>query len=454
MTVQTGAEVVDVPAWIDRQKVGRLQIGVVALCTAAVFLDGFDSQIIGFVAPAIIADLKVAPAALAKVFSAGLFGILIGCLLLAPLADWLGRRWVMVVSVLVFAVATLLTARAASLDELALLRFTTGIGLGACMPNALALTSEFAPTRLRATLTAWMFTGFSLGAFLGGLLAAQIIPTYGWRALFVVGGLLPLVLCLTMVIMLPESVRHLAAHGANGARIAAILSRIAPDPALGPQTRFLLSETTGAGFTVAWLFRDGRGRGTILLWAMFFLMLFDVFLLASWTPTVLHASGLSMKASLVTTAVQQLGSVLATIALGPLFDRFGFTRCLLPVLLAAALGVIVMGFAGSALGLMNAGALLSGAGIMGGQTSIIVLAGTFYPTFIRATGVGWGLGIGRVGAIVGPLAGGLMVAAHWAPDQIFLVAAVPPVIVAVLLVVMGKRPSVRADVATAAVLQR
>ncbi len=429
---------IDVPSWIDRQKVSSFQIGVVAICGVAVFLDGFDSQIIGFVAPAIIQDLKVAPAALAKVFSSGLIGVLVGCLALAPLADWLGRRWVMITSVLLFAAATFLTSRANSLDELALLRFATGIGLGACMPNALALTAEYAPARLRSTLTAWMFTGFSLGAFLGGLLASQLIPLYGWRAMFMIGGALPFVLGILMIFIMPESVRYLAARGGDASHISSILTRIARDASVGPGARFEMSEVTGTGFTVAHLFRQGRGPGSLLRWARFFLMLFDVFLLASWTPTVLNVSGLSMQASLVTTAVQQLGSVLATIALGPLFDRFGFYRCLVPVLLAAAVGVILMGVAGQHIPLMEAGALLSGAGIMGGQTSLIVLAGAFYPTFIRATGGGWGLGVGRIGAIMGPLVGGAMVAAHWRPDQIFLIAAIPPIIVAGLLLVMSR----------------
>jgi AAHS family 4-hydroxybenzoate transporter-like MFS transporter len=140
-----GASPIDVPSWIDRQKVSPLQIAIACVCGAAVMLDGFDAQIIGFVAPTLIEEFKIAPAALATTFSAGLFGILAGCLVLAPLADWVGRRWIIIVSVAIFAVATLLTARIDTLQELTILRFITGVGLGACMPNALALTSEYAP---------------------------------------------------------------------------------------------------------------------------------------------------------------------------------------------------------------------------------------------------------------------------------------------------------------------
>jgi AAHS family 4-hydroxybenzoate transporter-like MFS transporter len=426
----------DVAAWIDRSRLGRLQVTIATLCGLAVLLDGFDAQVIGFVAPSIIREWQVPPASLAGVFSSALFGILVGCLLLAPLADWLGRRVVMLASVLVFAIASMATAWAPSLEALMLLRFLTGIGLGACMPNALALTSEYAPGPFRARLTSWMFTGFSLGAFVGGMLVARFVPIYGWRAMFLLGGILPLVLFLAMLALLPESVRHMAAHGASAERIARMLRRIDPSASFPPGTRFVMSEMRQPGLTVPYLFRDGRAAGTLLLWAMFFLMLLDVFLLASWTPTVLHVAGLSVTAAVVATALQQAGSVTATIVLGPLFDRFGFYRCLVPLLLAAAVAVIIMGRGSSNLLVLDIAAFVAGAGVMGGQTSLIVLAGSFYPTFIRATGVGWGLGVGRVGAIVGPLLGGLMVAAQWGPESVFLTAAIPAMLTAVLLLVM------------------
>lgn len=430
---------VDVPAWIDRQKISRLQLAVVCMCGAAVTLDGFDAQIIGFVAPSLIQDFKIAPAALSATFAAGLFGILAGCLLLAPLADWLGRRWIIITSLFVFAIATLLTSRVDTLHELELARFVTGIGLGACMPNALALTAEYAPTRMRGTLTAWMFTGFSLGALVGGLLAAQVIPYVGWRPLFVAGGVLPLLLVLTMIAILPESVRHLAAKGGGSEKIASILRRIHDDPSLTSDSRFVTHEEKRSGFTVPYLFSEGRATGTLALWAMFFLMLFDVFLLASWTPTILVGAGLPRGTAVITGAVQQAGSVIATIILGPLFDRFGFYRSLAPLLIASAIGVVIMGTAGVSIIMVDIGALFAGAGIMGGQTALIVLAGIFYPTFIRATGSGWGLGVGRVGAIIGPLVGGWMVASNWSPKEIFLVAAVPPIIVSLLLLALRTR---------------
>lgn len=428
----------DLADWIDSRPVSRFQVAIVVICGLAVMLDGFDAQIIGFIAPAILQDWHIPPASLASVFSAGLVGIFVGCLCLAPLADWRGRRVVMVASVLVFATASLATAWAQSLDQLVLLRFATGIGLGACMPNAVALTAEYAPQRVRGRLTTWMFTGFSLGAFVGGMLVARFVPTQGWRTMFVVGGVLPLVLLVAMALVLPESVRHMAARGWSAARIGAVLRRMDPAAHFPSGTRFVVNEARHSGFTVLHLFREGRAASTLLLWCMFFLMLLDVFLLASWTPTVLHADGLSVSAAVVATAVQQAGSVVATIFLGPLFDRFGFYRCLTPVLLGAGVAVAVMGSGGNSLWVIDSAAFFAGAGIMGGQTCMIVVAGAYYPTFIRATGAGWGLGIGRLGAIAGPLLGAWMLAAHWTPQQIFTGAAVPVMITAGLLLLMQR----------------
>jgi MFS transporter, AAHS family, 4-hydroxybenzoate transporter len=205
-----------------------------------------------------------------------------------------------------------------------------------------------------------------------------------------------------------------------------------------------MSEESRRGFTLPHLFNDRRAAGTLTLWAMFFLMLFDVFLLASWTPTVLAFSGLPRETAVFAGAMQQVGSVAATLVLGLLFDRIGFYRSLIPLFLAAAVGVVIMGTAGISLPVMHTAAFFAGATIMGGQTSLIVLAGAFYPTFIRATGVGWGLGIGRIGAIIGPLIGGLMVAKQWSPHEIFMIAAVPPLIVAALLLLMRRFASLGA----------
>lgn len=427
-----------ISAWIDRHKVGAVQVLVLLLCGCAMLLDGFDAQVIGYLAPAIIKDWAIPPATLASVFSAGTFGILIGCLFVAPLADWLGRRWLVVLSVLAFGALTLATAAVQSLGQLVLMRFLTGIGLGACMSNAVALTTEYFPARVRAAMTTWMFCGYPFGAFLGGLLVANLIAAYGWRGVFVMGGILPLLLSVLLFALLPESLYYLAGRRGKEASIVRTLSRIDAGEQFAPDASFVSGEQREPGLTVKHLFRDGRAFGTVLLWIMFFTMLVEVFLLTSWTPTLLNRAGMPYSYSVITMALVQGGGVVGLLFLGPLFDRLGFVRTLTPLFVIAAGAIAVMGNSGTDAAIIMTAAFLAGAGVMGGQSSLIVLSGMFYPSFIRSTGVGWALGIGRFGAVVGPLIGGFMVQQQWNLGSIFIAASVLPLIVAVALLIMSR----------------
>ena len=435
------SEPLDISRWIDQRRIGRLQIAVLLLCGCATLLDGFDAQVIGYVAPGIIREWGIAPAAMTGAFSAGTVGILVGCLFVAPLADWLGRKLLIVVSVVAFGAMTLATATVGSMDELVIFRFLTGIGLGACMSNAVALTTEYFPARARAAMTTWMFCGYPLGAFLGGLVVANLSAALGWRAAFVLGGALPLALVALIIYLLPESVQYLAGRPGREKAIARILHRLDPGETFPPGTHFISSEQRESGLTVRHLFRDGRGFGTVLLWVMFFTMLVEVFLLTSWTPTLLNQSGMSVSSSVITMALVQAGGVVALLCLGPLFDRWGFVRTLTPLFVCAAAAIALMGNSDNTAVIMAA-ALISGAGVMGGQSSLIVMSGMYYPSFIRSTGVGWALGIGRFGAIVGPLLGGLLLRQHWPLGSIFLMASVLPLIVAGVLLVMSRRANI------------
>jgi AAHS family 4-hydroxybenzoate transporter-like MFS transporter len=428
---------IEVSDWIDGRKIGAIHVLVFLLSGAAVLLDGFDAQSIGYLAPAIIKDWKIAPVAMSGVFSAGTFGILIGCLFVAPLADWLGRRLLIILSLAEFGAMTMWSAYAQSLEELIVLRLLTGVGLGVCMSNAVALTSEYVPSRLRAAMTTWMFCGYPLGAFLGGLLVSQMAGAYGWRSVFLVGGVLPLLLAVVCYFLLPESLYHLASRKNAATRIDAIVRRFGPDSAL-PSGACLVNSDHQPGLTVGHLFREQRGPGTVLMWLMFFLMLVEVFLLTSWTPTLLNQSGKTLTESVITMAIIQGGGVVALLIFGPLFDRLGFRLTLVPLLIAASIAIWMMGNATDNIYAIMGFAFIAGAGVMGGQSSLIVLSAMFYPAFIRATGVGWALGIGRVGAVVGPLLGGLLLSLHWNFGAIFLVAAVFPFLTAICLLFLGR----------------
>src|SRR2546421_6513719 len=288
------APVIDVADFIDQQPVGGSQIELLLTCAAVLFLDGFDTQAIGYVAPSIAKEWGMTRGALGPVFSAGLFGLMIGALLFGPLADRIGRKKIIILSTLAFGIGALVTAFVNDLNTLLVIRFLTGLGLGGAMPNAVAMTSEFNPHRRRATMVMIMFCGFSVGAALGGLLAAAMIPQFGWRSVFVVGGVAPLLLVPILALRLPESVRFLALTGRANERVAELLGLINPKAAFAPATQFVIHEPGLAGIPVLHLFKEGRTLVTLLLWVVFFMSLLDLYFLSNWLPTVLNDLGSSV----------------------------------------------------------------------------------------------------------------------------------------------------------------
>jgi AAHS family 4-hydroxybenzoate transporter-like MFS transporter len=418
-----GASLVDVADFIDQQPVGGFQLRLLLSCAAVLFLDGFDTQAIGYVAPALAKEWSLSKGALGPVFSAGLFGLMIGALVFGPLADRIGRKKIIILSTLAFGIGALVTSFVQDLNTLLVIRFLTGLGLGGAMPNAVAMTSEFNPRRRRATMVMIMFCGFSVGAALGGLLAAAMIPQFGWRSVFVVGGLAPLLLVPILALRLPESVRFLALTGDANDRVAQLLGLISPTAKFAPATRFVVHEPVLAGIPVLHLFREGRTLVTVLLWVVFFMSLLDLYFLSNWLPTVLNDLGASVSASAAIGSMLQVGGVVGTFALGSIIDRFSF-RALALVYFAAVFAVGAIGQVGHSAVFVTIAIFAAGFCIVGGQIAANALAAGFYPTALRATGVGWALGIGRVGSIAGPLIGGALLAAKWSAASVFATAAI------------------------------
>jgi AAHS family 4-hydroxybenzoate transporter-like MFS transporter len=409
---------------------------VLVLCAGAVAFEGFDAQNIGYVAPAIIRDWQVAAHDFTTVFVSGLVGLLVGCLCIAPLADWLGRRKILIGTLTAFGIFSLASAQAHSISSLSVLRFLTGMSLGGGMANAIAMTSEYFPSRVRSWMTVLMFCGFPLGASLGGFLAAALIPVYGWPAVFVAGGIGPLALALVLALLLPESIRHLVVQGVDSRRVAEILRRIDPQAELPPRAQFVIAEERARGLTVRHLFREGRAVGTVLIWIVFFMSLLDIFLLTSWLPEVLHDTGFSISASVITTAALQGSGVIGSLAIGPVLDRRGCLAALLPLYVLAGISIAAIGSVGATFALIMLASCAAGLGIVAGQNIANAFAAVYYPTYIRATGVGWALGIGRIGAIIGPIAGGIMLSMHWSRAEIFAAGAIPCFIAALAILVL------------------
>ena len=417
-----GSPSLDVAEFIDAQPVGGFQLRLLLTCAAVLFLDGFDTTAIGYVAPSLAAEWHLTKGALGPVFSAGLFGLMIGALLFGPLADRIGRRKIIIVSTLAFGIGTLATAFVRDVNTLLVIRFLTGLGLGGAMPNAIALTSEFSPHRRRATMVMVMFCGFSVGAALGGFLAAGLIPHFGWRSVFVVGGAAPLLLVPVLALKLPESVRFLALTGRANARVAQLLAFINPNAKFAPATRFVVHEPELVGIPVLHLFKAGRTLATLLLWVVFFMSLLDLYFMSNWLPTVLNDLGASVSEAAAIGSMLQVGGVVGTFALGNIIDRFSF-RALALLYFVAVFAIGAIGQLGHSAAFVTIAIFVAGFCVVGGQIAANALAAGFYPTSVRASGVGWALGIGRIGSIVGPLVGGALMTLKWSTGTVFMAAA-------------------------------
>lgn len=422
--------VVDIAALIDDQEIGRFHIAILLLCASAMFVDGFDTQALGYVAPALTAALAVKPAALGLVFAAGGLGAILGGLVLAPCADRTGRKPIIVGSMVFFSVCTLLISRANTVPQLMWMRFAIGLGLGGVVPNALALTAEFMPKRSRVTLVLMTWLGFSFGSTLAGPITASILRAHSWRAVFLFGGALPIMLAPLLLWRLPESLHSLTQRGADGQRIATILARMSPKLVFAKAARFINSEQKERGFPVALLFREGRARLTLLLWLMFFMNLLALFFLSSWLPTVLYKAGLPQHSAIVIAALLHFGGIAGGLALAPLCDRFNPYLVLALAYILSGIFIASIGLSENRVTFAMAATFFAGFFTFGAQNSANAIAATRYPTAMRSSGVGWALGVGRTGQIIGPLIGGFLLSLQWGTSQILYLIALPSVVAA------------------------
>lgn len=428
----------DVSELIDRAPVGAFQKRAIALCALVAILDGFDTQSIAFVAPVIVKQWGLEMSVFGPVFGAGLLGLMVGALLFGPVADRIGRKGVIVLSTAWFSVFSFATAFAATPAELLAYRFLTGLGLGGAMPNIIALTSEYAPKRIRATLVTLMFCGFPLGAVLGGLASARLIGAFGWPSVFILGGVLPLLLVPILIFALPESIRYLVAKG-KGAQQRAIVARLDPHAPLSAGESLVVSEPRLEGVPVKHLFLAGRLGGTLLLWVIFFCNLLILYFLINWLPSVLRAAGLPLERAIIGTVLLNAGGIVGGLALGWLVDRRGPFGVLLVAFSLAAISVWAIGSAGAAVSGVLLIVFAAGFFVIGTQFCMNALAASFYPTSVRATGVGWALGVGRIGSVIGPVIGGVVLSLGWTHPTLFLAAAVPALVSAVAVALLKAR---------------
>ncbi|MDB5785059.1 MFS transporter [Caballeronia mineralivorans] len=430
---------IDVVEVIERQKVGRGQCLVVLLCALLMFLDGFDTQAVSYIVPALAKDWHLQREILGSIFSAALVGLMVGYLAIAPLSARFGHKRMMLASSVLFAVFTLLTVFATNVTELIGLRFLAGIGLGAAAPSAVALTCEFAPKRLRATFVLLVYCGFSLGFVVAGLTAGALMPRHGWKSLMLVGAIAPLVLTVPLAWLLPESLTFLQRRPQGKERMRAVLLRLFPRLDVPVGSTFRLEDQGETRASVAALVRGRTSAGTLLLWLIFFLNLAEFYFMQSWLPTMLTGLQYSPATVVWVTALPTIAGVLSAVPLGLAMDRVGPYVTLTVMYLAGCVFMWLVGsaFSGSVAWLMVM-VFCAGFCISGGQKSVIALAAVYYPVNLRSTGVGWALGIGRLGGIAGPLVAGMLYSAHWTPAEIFRFSAWPVFVAGIGVLVMGR----------------
>ncbi len=429
----------DVPTFINARRVGAVQWVVVVLCAFVMFLDGFDTQAVSYMAPLIAKEWGLPRELLGPIFSSALTGLMVGYLVLSPLSDRFGHRRLILVSTVTFGFLTLITVSVTGVTELMILRFATGVALGAAIPSAVALTTEYSPKRLRATFVLVIYCGFSLGFVAAGGVAAWSIPLYGWRSMLWIGAVAPLLLAVGVFVLLPESLDFLVRTKADPRTIWRVVRRVdqnLPQDCPGEFTTDI-AETRSA---VGSLFQSGRTFGTIVLWLVFGLNLAEFYALQSWLPTILTNLHYPLSTVALATSLTTIGGIVAAFAIGPAMDKLGAYGSLATVYFAGVVFVALLAPAISAppWALLIA-AFCAGFCISGGQKSVIALSAIFYPAPIRSTGVGWALGIGRLGGIGGPLLVGVLLGYHLSAASLFYAAAVPMLLAAILVTLLGMR---------------
>ena len=429
---------------IENQRIGALQIGVVAICTLIQMCDGYDVGSIGWAVPSLTHAWDLPPSAFSTAFLWSNLGVMAGALASGPIGDRFGRKPLLLASVAIFGLASLASAFAPSLGVLSGLRFFTGLGIAGAFSGTTALTGDYTPQRLRATMIMVTFTGAPLGGFVGGLIVAALLRHYSWPVIFVLGGVFPLALLAVMALWLPESPRFLARKPNLSSRQQALLARLGIVRTQADSHPVDIA----AENPVKLLFGRGYALQTVLLWVIFFCSLLNLYLFVFWLPEVLHLTGMTPPQAVFASSLIPLGGIFAVLYLGLLIDRFGPERALA---LHYALGIVfvaLIALAALPYATLLIVIFLAGTTVIGSQTGANAACGSLYPARMRTSGIGWALGIGRLGGIAAAPLGGFLLARGLPPQQIFLSAcffALVAAIATALLVLRGRASAPFAD---------
>lgn len=428
---------------IEKQKLNRKVVSLLILSFLIMLCDGYDLQAISFASPSIVADWGIERAAFGFVFTAGALGIMVGGFVFGSLADRIGRRPSFIIGTILFSSMTLSTVVASDLTHLAVFRFIAGLGIGGVTPICFALNVEYVPRRFRATVVAVVMVGYVIGTSIGGILAAWLVPHYGWHVLFYIGGLVPLALLPVLVFALPESIKYLLLSGKHPEAVPLLVNALDPTVGATSDTRFVLDGTEDQAKLESWketilsLFKGPLAKITPILWIAFIASSMTVFFLAFWIPLITVGTGRSASLAAIGLTLYSLGGVFGGLLASRIVDMRGLAAVTPIPLIATAVVIATGAFEFSDAGFLTMLCLI-GFFIFGGHFALMSVMGMFYPSSNRASGAGWALSIGKVGAIFGPALAGIVIANNPPLIHLLIAAAAPLPIVALGVFVLGR----------------
>ncbi|MCJ8162485.1 MFS transporter [Acinetobacter zhairhuonensis] len=425
---------------VDEAKFKPFHWSVLIWCLLIIIFDGYDLVIYGVALPLLMQEWGMSAVQAGLLASTALFGMMFGAMSFGTLSDKLGRKKTIMICVAIFSGFTFLGAFTSSPIEFGILRFLAGLGIGGVMPNVVALMTEYAPKRIRSTLVAVMFSGYAIGGMTSALLGAWLVADYGWKIMFIIAGI-PFIALPIIWKFLPESLMFLTKKG-DTEQVAKIVQKISPEQKINPETQFVLNDViAGDEAPLRALFQQGRMFSTLMFWVAFFMCLLMVYALGSWLPKLMIQAGYSLGASMLFLFALNIGGMVGAIGGGALADRFHLKPVLSIMFTVGALALILLGFK-SPQAILYALIAIAGAATIGSQILLYTFVAQFYPTAVRSTGMGWASGIGRIGAIVGPILTGALLTLQLPHQMNFMVIAIPGVIAALAVFMVNLKASV------------
>ena len=433
---------IDVNDVIDNAKFNAFHWKVLFWCTLVIIFDGYDLVIYGVVLPLLMEQWGLSPYIAGLLGSSALFGMMFGAMGFGMLSDRLGRKRTILMCVVLFSLTTVINGFATTPWEFGILRFIAGLGIGGVMPNVVSLMSEYSPKKSRSTLVALMFSGYAVGGMMSAGLGIWIVPNYGWEIMFYL-AIVPMLMLPLMMKFLPESVAFLMAQKREG-EARAILQKVAPMREINESDHLKVPPTTESKAPVLELFRDGRAFSTCMFWVSFFCCLLMVYALGSWLPKLMSMAGYALSSSLMFLMVLNIGAIIGAVGGGWLADRFSLRSVLVSFFILGSASLIMLGYENPMWFLYTLMGI-AGATTIGSQILLYAYVAQYYPTSIRSTGLGWASGIGRNGAIVGPMLGGTLLALALPHHVNFLALAIPGGIATIAIALVGRRFSAKPE---------